>query len=638
MKKLEDINYALMAQLSYLHWNKIEDKKIIENKLIKRILFTDIVLTQIKTEFYDDQEHYPSNEIINEKKGKLPPYVYHEEDKRLFLTYSTEKTDDQTKTKFGKILDGWQYLDCASGEMIQKNLFDKSLLAKYDDSGFFGVAFQRNDDIIIAYRGTEFELALARDMVTDLKIYNKYTDIQQVEAVLFYEYIKSKYGAGKDIHLTGHSLAGAIAQYVHFYAKCNGDEVVTLTWNGLGSFGSVITSFEFHLDPNIDSEFKNKINSIQNKTIKDNLIKFYSKKKEELIKKREEIKDTDHIFNFFMSEDFVGGYLNGDWLGQKQPVDISKEEFSENLEVLPQLLLIASLLKNGKYSLKNKDILTKIAFIYLASSFGGTIESVKENMDNIEKNSNNSELTDLFKILKVVDISQFKDFGEDMINNLLNLFDEDGITENSKQTLDELRRFGEKALLPMKIFEKGNSALAFHNVNNFLMFMKDDGNIEFHQMREDFRFNALKTIVILKKDKNYRFLKGKNRNNPSENILEIQNKEVKSRIIVPANRLLQGNVFVAYPITQTDLLFKNVFKKKKFNGEDMTLRNNVLDGKYNGELELGKYNNVKRLGGIIGESPLIIKIYPLDTGIEEKKVEEKRVITFGIERKNHGIY
>ena len=95
---------------------------------------------------------------------------------------------------------------------------------------------------------------------------------------------------------------------------------------------------------------------------------------------------------------------------------------------------------------------------------------------------------------------------------------------------------------------------------------------------------------------------------------------------------------MAYPITQTDLLFKNVFKKKKFNGEDMTLRNNVLDGKYNGELELGKYNNVKRLGGIIGESPLIIKIYPLDTGIEEKKVEEKRVITFGIERKNHGIY
>ena len=634
MKKLEDINYALMAQLSYLHWNRIDRNKI-DREILNDILFKENIITQIKTDFYDDQEHYPSNEIINEKKGNLPPYVYHEEDKRLFLTYSLDKSKNRTP-KFEKILDGWQYLDCASGEFIQKTLFDNSLLEKYDDSGFFGVAFQRNDDIIIAYRGTEFELALARDMLTDLKIYTKYTDIQQVEAVLFYEYIKSKYGEGKNIHLTGHSLAGAIAQYVHFYAACIGDKVITTTWNGLGSFGSVITSFQFHLDPNVDSEFKNKINSIQNKTIKDNLIKFYSKKKEELIKKRDEIKDTDHIFNFFMSEDFVGGYLNGDWLGQKQPVDIPKEKVSENLvKVLPQLLLVASLLKNGKCSLKNKDILIKIAFIYLASSFGETIESVKENMDNIEKNSNNSELTDLFKSLKAVDISQFKDFGEDMLNTLLNLFDEDGIAENGKQTLDELRRLSEKTLLPMKIFEKGKSALAFHNLNNFLVFMNDEGNINFHKMREDFRFNALKTIVIKKKEKNYRFLKGKNRNNPSEDILEIENKDVKSRIIVPANRLIQGNIFVPYPITQTDLLFKNVFKKKKFSGEDMILRNNVLDGKYNRELELGMYNNVKRLGGIIGETTLMIKIYPLDTGIQEEKVKEKRVLTFGIERKEH---
>ena len=27
MSKLPDINYALMAQLSYLHWNNIESKK-----------------------------------------------------------------------------------------------------------------------------------------------------------------------------------------------------------------------------------------------------------------------------------------------------------------------------------------------------------------------------------------------------------------------------------------------------------------------------------------------------------------------------------------------------------------------------------------------------------------------------------
>ena len=72
MKKLEDINYALMAQLSYLHWNNLKDIEKDEVE-IKKILFISEYLTQIKTEFYDDQEHYPSNEIINEKKGNLPP-------------------------------------------------------------------------------------------------------------------------------------------------------------------------------------------------------------------------------------------------------------------------------------------------------------------------------------------------------------------------------------------------------------------------------------------------------------------------------------------------------------------------------------------------------------------------------------
>lgn len=41
MKKLSDINYALIAQLSYFHWNKIDDKRKIENKEIRDILLED---------------------------------------------------------------------------------------------------------------------------------------------------------------------------------------------------------------------------------------------------------------------------------------------------------------------------------------------------------------------------------------------------------------------------------------------------------------------------------------------------------------------------------------------------------------------------------------------------------------------
>lgn len=38
MKKLEDINYALMAQLSYLHWDKVDKNKIV-GEILNDILF-----------------------------------------------------------------------------------------------------------------------------------------------------------------------------------------------------------------------------------------------------------------------------------------------------------------------------------------------------------------------------------------------------------------------------------------------------------------------------------------------------------------------------------------------------------------------------------------------------------------------
>lgn len=164
--------------------------------------------------------------------------------------------------------------------------------------------------------------------------------------------------------------------------------------------------------------------------------------------------------------------------------------------------------------------------------------------------------------------------------------------------------------------EKTVSAFKFHNVNNFLAFMTDEGNINFYEMRKEFRCNALKTIVIKKEDKNYKFLKGKNRNNPNENILEIENKEIEKNIVLPANRLITGTVFNPFPITQTDILFKETFVKKRFSGEDMEIIRDKTDGVYNREVILGKYNNLKELGGIIGQSPLVIKIYSLKS--EEK--------------------
>ena len=610
MSKLPDINYALMAQLSYLHWNNIKSKKRIIHQPIKTILLTDTILSQIKTDFYNDRKNYPSNEKLtdNGDNGELEQYTYHGEDKRLFLVYSTIKSLDNTKALFGEILNGWEYLDCSTGEIIQNKFFPPELLKEYKESGFFGVAFQRGNDIMIAYRGTEDKvkhnnILTPEDVITDVNIYAKETDIQQVEAVLFYEYIKATYGEGKNIHITGHSLAGAIAQYVHFYAKCNGDDVVTLTWNGLGSFGSIITSLEFSLTEKIKYSsdntllakefqlkaqklFRDKINSIMEyQTSQSRLKSFYSLKTIELLKKRKDSKNSSNLFNYFMAEDFVGGYLNGDWLGEKKSIDVPEDNLQN---------ILNDLVENTK-ELKNKEL-------------SEHLEDLKDNINEI---------------------------GKDIICPVLNLFDDDGLTENIKDNLNNLRRSLEKQV---PIIEKALSAIDFHSVNNFLVFMTDEGNINFYEMRKEFRFNALKFMVIKKKEKNYRFLKGKNRNNPSEDILEIKNQDVERQIFFPANRLVVGNVFTPFPITQTDILFKENFVKKKFNGSDMEVIENKLDGAYTGEIILGKYSNLNELGGIIGQSPLIIKIYPISLG-EEEKLEEKKqkVISFGITRTIHSL-
>lgn len=606
MSKLPDINYALMAQLSYLHWNRISRDKI-QGVTIKDIFIDTQILSQIKTDFYNNPKNFPSNETIGNIKGELPDYTYNEEDKRLFLVYSLDKTEKRTPL-FENIVDGWEYLDCSTGEIIQNKFFPPELLKEYKESGFFGVAFQRGNDIMIAYRGTEDKvkhnnILTPEDVITDVNIYAKETDIQQVEAVLFYEYIKATYGKGKNIHITGHSLAGAIAQYVHFYAKCNGDDVVTLTWNGLGSFGSVITSLEFSLTEKIKYSsdntlmakefqlkaqklFRDKINSIMEYQTSQNRLKsFYSLKTIELLKKRKDSKNSSNLFNYFMAEDFVGGYLNGDWLGEKKSIDVPEDNLQN---------ILNDLVENTK-ELKNKEL-------------SEHLEDLKDNINEI---------------------------GKDIICPVLNLFDDDGLTENIKDNLEDLRRNLQNRF---PILEKRKSIFTFHSVNNFLVFMTDEGNINFYEMRKEFRFNALKTIVIKKKEKNYRFLKGKNRNNPSEDILEIKNQDVERQIFFPANRLVVGNVFTPFPITQTDILFKENFVKKKFNGSDMEVIENKLDGAYTGEIILGKYSNLNELGGIIGQSPLIIKIYPISLG-EDEKVEEKeqKVISFGITRTIHSL-
>ena len=552
-KKLPDINYALMAQLSYLHWNNLKEEKLVtidekgtplKTNSIKDMVLNTIILKDIKTDFYNDPSHYPKNETVDGKVGKLENYTYHEEDKRLFLVYSLDKTEKRTPF-FESIINGWEYLDCATGEIIQNRFFPAELLKEYKESGFFGVAFQRGNDIIIAYRGTELSIKhnnkfIPEDAITDANIYFKETDIQQIEAVFFYEYIRTKYGPEKNIHITGHSLAGALAQYVHFYAYCSGKEVVTITWNGLGTYGSVLHKDEFFLNGISLTLFKKKINGIDEKSFldsKERLKKFYGTSLNILKEKREKVKDIESLINYYMDEDFVAGGLNGDSIGKKVLVNVKEKTLLDRLYV------------------------------------------------NTEK-----------------------------------------IDRRTKAKIRENR-----------IGEKLESSERFHNLNNFLVFMGDSGNLMPCVIRQEFRKNALKSVVR-KRVKSYSSLISKG----SEIELRKQANEplnIYNEILHPSNRVIGKGLLIVptSAITQKDLLFVESFEKSNnFKGYDMKVEK-VDEGRYKGKIILGEYNNIGSLGGIEGREPLEIKIY-IDL-IEEENQDNNTIVPKKniYERNKHGV-
>lgn len=226
---IKDIEFAFFSQLSYLNWNSLITQDIInlpeyKNKqFIKFLSDKDQIWEKIKTPFYDDEKNLPKV-----KNGIL---MYHEEDKRLFGVYGTERdasTTDKTILKPLYNFDGWQFIYSADKTKLYK---DKYNLDDVEDDGFFAAAFMNDDKIIIAYRGTE---TTTKDFLTDFEIgFLNNSHSQLVSTHVFLEHIKSLYQNITDdnIYLTGHSLGGCLAQYSFI---SSGKKHKTVTWNALG--------------------------------------------------------------------------------------------------------------------------------------------------------------------------------------------------------------------------------------------------------------------------------------------------------------------------------------------------------------------------------------------------------------------
>ncbi|WP_300357988.1 hypothetical protein [Fusobacterium sp.] len=105
-------------------------------------------------------------------------------------------------------------------------------------SGFFAIVFNKNDEYVISYRGSEtypFEEAYRDFIETDLRIGMGKKPLQFWEGLEVFENLLSRGIPFEKISVTGHSLGGGIAQFVAvmLYKKYKKIPRVC-TWNAVG--------------------------------------------------------------------------------------------------------------------------------------------------------------------------------------------------------------------------------------------------------------------------------------------------------------------------------------------------------------------------------------------------------------------
>ncbi len=128
--------------------------------------------------------------------------------------YCKDKSNNNKKIDAQKAINSWLNVDENENpiwEVLKVNGNDENGVGTAW-GGFAAVAYKNNltNEIVIAYRGTDSPLDI---LISDGQIAFNLTPQQASAAVNFYEKVLAE-NADCSISITGHSLGGALAQYV----------------------------------------------------------------------------------------------------------------------------------------------------------------------------------------------------------------------------------------------------------------------------------------------------------------------------------------------------------------------------------------------------------------------------------------
>lgn len=495
---IKDVEYAFFAQLSYLNWNKLDMAELKNETSYKT---GDLInFLKIEEKVWNKIKH--KNTI--EPKVENGILMYDEADKRLFGVFGIERDENKSNELLPYYdFNGWQFIYSADNVKLFKERYNLEV----EDNGFFACAFMKENDIVIAYRGTEPDSI--EDLLADLEIgFLNHSHSQLVCAYLFLEHVKSLY-PGKNINITGHSLGGCLAQYAFV---CTGKKYPTVTWNalGLGKHKNTITDgifwgnditdyiglYSLELQDKLEEEVLDKNGNIKNEIILltekeniDSIFNILNPRVTEIYEKGEYIVGKKGFFSLkFVDSNYVGkDKEERNILTKKQ-----KEKLEEELRIKSiQIYWLLRGIKN--YQLCFKATSNKIKNYYNSKDWTALLQTREgETVDVLTGDICEQEKTDDTKI------------------------------KIAKQTLDK-------------------SGFNYHGVNDFLLYMNKEGMIEPGKYNEIFTKNLIKTIYEHVKPTN-NSLKLKIFKENSEKYTDKENPFQKFHILATKKRTFLNNM------------------------------------------------------------------------------------------------